>query len=326
MMWQIVCDTRDRFPNAVENMSYNDHPPYGNLQEFVSSIHSLGFDCQYFGGVPELISAIESNTQFSQCVFLNFSDGLELNYARVQVPLLCEMLGVLYSGSDVFSSALQNNKNCSCSVVREAGFSAPKGFRVTRNIKPHINDLSNLMPVFVKPNTEGSSVGVVEDSLQCNETQALEYINQKLNVFDELVVEEYIQGTDVTVFIIGNIGLGMKCVEPIALFSDKQFLDVDVKSNHLMQRISYSNIATKRQVDAICETAVSIFELLECRDVARMDFRVTKDGEIFFIESNSCPRFSNTSEIGFIANEHGTSFDSYVRMLLETIEVRIDQS
>lgn len=48
---------------------YNDHPSIKNINEILTAINSLGYDCDYFGGIPELINAIDTKRTFENCIF-----------------------------------------------------------------------------------------------------------------------------------------------------------------------------------------------------------------------------------------------------------------
>ena len=109
MKFLLICDFREGLKNYAshtETNLYNDHPSQKNIYEIIDSIRSLGYECEYFGGIPELIHAIESKQQFNNCIFLNFTDGMDQKYSRVQAPALLDILNVPYSGSGVFGARI----------------------------------------------------------------------------------------------------------------------------------------------------------------------------------------------------------------------------
>lgn len=277
---------------------------------------------RFFGGVPELVESIHDRMTFEDAAFVNFSDGLDSAYARVQVPVLCEILNVSYSGADVFASALINNKHCSCAIIREAGMPAPVGIRATRDALPSIAQLERILPVFIKPNTEGSSVGITPASLQSDAGAALVQIGEMLCEYNELVVERYIEGRDVTVFVLGN-GDEAMCLEPIELISDSPFLDIGVKSSRSLERKLLRDTDRDDTASRVKRHAIATYHALNGRDIARIDYRLDAKGKLYFIEANSCPRFSRTSEIGFLASQGGSTFEEYVSRYISIVERRI---
>lgn len=114
MKFWLICDYRENYTNYANlgtNTMYNDHPSIKNINEILTAINSLGYDCDYFGGIPELINAIDTKRTFENCIFLNFTDGMDQQYSRVQAPALLDILNVPYSGSGVFQSVIMNNKH-----------------------------------------------------------------------------------------------------------------------------------------------------------------------------------------------------------------------
>ena len=94
MEFKIICDLRE---NLQENlfdgsMNFSDHPPKDNIDEIQEMIKECGYECSLFGGIPELIHAVNSNMKFDNCVFLNLTDGLDMECGRVQSPVLLDML------------------------------------------------------------------------------------------------------------------------------------------------------------------------------------------------------------------------------------------
>ena len=83
MEYLLLCDCRENLKNySIDDELYNDHPSIKNINEILDSVNSLGYPCQYFGGVPEIISAIEKKENFCNCIFLNFTDGRGQKYSR----------------------------------------------------------------------------------------------------------------------------------------------------------------------------------------------------------------------------------------------------
>lgn len=326
MNFRVICDTREMLNEAENQQSaYSDHPSRANLDTFVNAAINQGFDISYFGGIERIIASIHEREKFPGSIFVNFSDGLTHDYARVQVPVLCELLNVPYSGSGVFSSAIANNKRCACDVVERAGVDVPKGFRVSRMTSVDRACLEKLLPVFVKPNCEGSSMGITSDSLQSTLDGALEQIRALLGDYNEIAVEHYISGRDITVFVLGNPP-DFELIEPIVLQAENRaFLDLEAKKERLVHRFSPRCLLSEDEVSRVRLLSKRIFETLECRDICRIDFKVDELGRFYFIEANSAPRFSKTSEIGFLANSKGKEYDDYVKLFLDIVSKRVNR-
>ena len=66
----LICDYREKFESLISNSKekYNDHPKYDSIVEIKNIIKNLGYNCKIFGGVPELIHAIDTNMSFPESV------------------------------------------------------------------------------------------------------------------------------------------------------------------------------------------------------------------------------------------------------------------
>lgn len=329
-LW-IICDYRENFRNYTcqnANKIYNDHPSKKNIMEIMDEINSLGYDCEYFGGIPELIHAVDTNRTFEDCVFLNFTDGMDEEYSRVQAPALLEILKVPYSGSKVFSSALMNNKHFCKKALSNTEILMPKSCIVNHNIpisSKYFLDWN--FPIFVKPNCEGSSIGITKESVCHTIDAVLERTTILLNSFEEVIIEEYVTGIDVTNYLIGNNNTYMiNDVITAELFDKSPFAVYGTTEKHNKLRTLYINdeYLPSDIVKKIKEQSIFIAKTLGAQDICRIDYRVNlSTKEINFIEINSAPRFSSTSEIGFIAQKRNISFSQMVEYYLTTVFNRL---
>ena len=81
---------------------------------------------------------------------------------------------------------------------------------------------------------------------------------------------------------------------------------------------------TKKLIESIRAQSEKIATLLGARDICRIDYRINlSSGEFYFIEINSAPRFSSTSEIGFIAQKKGMHFKDITKLFIETVNKRL---
>lgn len=165
MEFKIICDIRENLKQNIicNNINFSDHPPKDNIQEIQNYVIQSGYKCSIFGGIPELIAAVNEHKTFNDCIFLNLTDGLDTNCGRVQAPILLEILGVKYSGAEPFQSALVNNKYFSELAVKEKNVLTPSSLLVSNKDYYDINLLKKLSyPIIIKPNTKGSSIGITQ--------------------------------------------------------------------------------------------------------------------------------------------------------------------
>lgn len=329
----LICDFRENFPSKIidGNICFNDHPRRSSVEEIMDIYIKLGYDCKIFGGVPELIQAIETGQKYSDCIFINMSDGMTQTYSRVQIPVLCELLDVPYSGSDPFVVALMTNKHYSKLAVRETGVLISSGFLITQeSLQKDIPNLKNMQyPVMVKPNLEGSSIGITLDNVCTSFEQLILKLECLLTEFKELDVETYITGYEITNFLIGNPGdivlnevLGVKHHGKI-IFKN----EVITLADNAGKATSYylpETVFEKSIIQMIKETTLKIAQSLRVHDILRIDYRLTEKGELYFLEINSVPRVSSTSELGYICQERCVSYPEILNQYLKCIHRRIN--
>lgn len=333
MKYWVLCDYRENFKNysTVNNDTYNDHPSQKNITEIIDAIRSLGYDCDYFGGIPELIRAVDRQMTFGDSAFLNFTDGLDQNYSRVQAPVLLDMLSVPYSGSDVFPSVIMNNKHFCKQALYESNVALPKSCVVNSFLPIKEKELSLWnYPLFVKPNCEGSSLGIASDSV-CHTAEEVKNKAKALaDQFGEVLIEEYISGIDVTNYLIGNSDVYyINDVITAELYDKSPYsvYDIDAKRNKLRTLFFNEEKVPRETLQKIRFQSEEIAKLIGAKDICRIDYRLDIETQKFtFIEINSAPRFSSTSEIGFIAQKRGISFADMLQYYINAFNDRLRAS
>lgn len=332
--FKIIADYAENF-KKIENSnkaSFNDHMYAEEIQQINNAICQMGYNCSIFGGVETLLAAANKKDILQEYYFLNFSDGLTQSYSRLQAPVLCEILNLKYSGSSPFSVALMNNKHYSKMAVEELHIMVPKGILIECSTDlSYINELR--FPIILKPNTGGSSEGITQDCIKYSNQEAIFKAQELLKRGYEIIAEEYVAGYEATTLIIGNKD-DIKINETIVyefdnkLYHDSDVLDANYKANN--NRIGYPayQIFSLDLCNKIREISIKIFNHFQVNEIARIDYRITKDGEIYFIEINSQPGINKGSEGGYICKFQGISFgelyNKYIQTFLKRIEINRD--
>lgn len=330
MKYYVVCDCRDNFPNYLDGKKiYNDHFSKASINEIVSTIKELNHECTYFGGVKDLIEAIDSNSIYPDCIFLNFNDGLTQLHKRGQTPILLEMLSVPYSGADPFTSLLVSDKYFTKELIKNtcSDIKIPESILVFSNLSIDLKNLNIKYPVIVKPNNEGSSIGIDKNSICYNFDDLRNKIMKLKKTFNNILIEEYIEGFEFTVFIVGNKNSYIN--QPLAIgLNDKYYFehdvcDADIKCNHKRQYVAPEALLSSQNVNKLKLIAKQIFDILHIRDYARLDFRYNNN-EFYFIEANTVPAISSTSDVGEVCKLLHISFKEFVNILLQTVNDRVE--
>ena len=149
----------------------------------------------------------------------------------------------------------------------------------------------------------------------------------QLSHYREAIIEEYAPGIDVTNYLIGNkdtyIVNEVICAE---LFDTSPYAVYGIaeKQQKLRKLFLNDEYLPHNIVDSIKKESIHIAKIIGANDIGRIDYRVNlSTNEIQFIEINSAPRFSSTSEIGFIAAKHELPFSAMVGYYIETVLNRL---
>ncbi len=178
-------------------------------------------------------------------------------------------------------------------------------------------------PAIVKPNAEGSSKGISNIAVVEDHATLRELLNKNLTLYrQEMLIEQYIPGREFTVGILGN-GQDTRVFEPMEIIYlnqdiPYQIYSFEVKQNY-KQLIRYdcpANAPAQLRRE-MTDTALKIYKLLGCRDFARIDFRLSPAGELYFIEINPLPGLApGYSDYPMIAAFQGVSYEALVQGVL----------
>ncbi len=298
-----------KFP--AENDPGDDQEEYDSPETvdiIKKSLECAGYEVELLGGGREFVDKILANTVN---IVFNIAEGFGSFRSReAQVPAMLEMLGMPYSGSDPQCLSICLDKPLTKQLVSIAGIPTP-GWKVFRNKAEFdirfCNEFS--YPAIIKPAWEGSSKGIHQTSLVTSGEEAGEEIKQNLEKFNRpVMMEEFIDGDEVTVGIIGN--------SPPVIVGIMRILPRE-KSEHFVYSLEVKR-DWKRLVEYECpaflnrntsvllrECSLKAYDVLGCRDFARVDFRVTSEGKPYFIEINPLPGLGTYSDLIIMAKKLG---------------------
>lgn len=244
----------------------------------------------------------------SDVVFLALHGGAGENGT---VQALLELAGRPYTGSGVLASALAMNKAMSKKVFAHAGIPTPLWQEVSSGARAADIDVRALggWPIVVKPNEEGSTVGLTIVSRAEDLDEALELAFQYGSV---ALVEQYIPGRELTVAVLGDEALPIVEIRP-------EGGHYDYESKYTAGRSQYFCPAELPEALAarIRKLGIDAARCLGCSGVSRADFRLSPDGDPFCLEVNTIPGMTPTSLVPMAARAAGMSYDQLVARMLD---------
>lgn len=254
--------------------------------------------------IPRLVGRLE---RLRPDLVFNIAEGHRGPFREAFYPALFEQLGLRHIGSPASVIALCLDKALTKRVVREAAVPVPRGvlLRDAREIDaalPSLVSSAGAGPWIVKPNYEGSSKGITPASIVragARETETSEMLaftaRELLDRYpDGVLIEELIAGQDVSVGFIDGLGL----LPPIGYAYDGPgshgILDLALKQTSDQERVRVDVPARldPRVSSRLIELSERVFGALDVRGFGRADYRITPDGEIFFLEMNALPSLS----------------------------------
>ncbi|MBM4116556.1 D-alanine--D-alanine ligase [bacterium] len=231
------------------------------------------------------------------------------------VQALLDWLGLPYTGCGMAASALAMDKWRSKMLLRDGGLAVPPGYLVEvpppRLADPaYPEELARRLeadpgwPAVIKPNREGSSVGL---AVLASRAEALAELPGVLAVSGELLVEAFIPGRELTVAVLGGQALPLVEILPTSGLYDYQHKYEKGRTRYVCPAELPPALAARVQADAL-----KAWQLLGCRHLARVDFRLAADGTPYCLEVNTIPGMTETSLFPMAAAAAGLDFPALV--------------
>ena len=237
---------------------------------------------------------------------------------------LLELLKVPYTGSGVLSSALVIDKILTKKIMVKEGFPTPPYLEIDSGnpIKKLIHTDGEIVkdmgyPVVVKPNTEGSTIGISK----AGNIEELESGVRLASRYDERVmIEKYIIGRELTVGVIGKDPQALPVVE---IKPKSGFFDYESKyTKNLTEYIVPAEIENN-MTEKIMDISLKCHRCFSCFGISRVDFILDKKNIPYILELNTMPGMTSTSLVPMAAKAAGIDFDHLIEIILDSADLKI---
>ena len=275
----------------------------------IVAIKKLGYKVNIFD--PKKKSFFDIKKSNSDIIFnaLHGEEG-EDGYAQS----FFEYSKIPYTHSGVLSSMNAMNKLISKKIFIKHKITTPKyeiikkNNYVFKNFKKAIKIKNLKYPMVIKPNNEGSSIGV---KICKNLISLKKNINILLKNYDTLIVENLIGGQEIQVAVLNGKSLGAIELKPKRKFYDyKAKYTKSAKTDHIMP----ANIP-KKKYNEVLKIAQRAHRILKCRGVTRSDFKFYNN-KFYLLETNTQPGMTDLSLVPEIANYNNISFKKLIQKLI----------
>jgi len=268
---------------------------------------------------------------FAPDLIFNTAEGRRGRFREAFYPALFDELGFPYTGSDAWVLAVTLDKALTKLMLGEHGVISPRG--------QFVEEIGQLKldgwrwPLMVKPNFEGSSKGITQESVIEERSRLRAFVEKQLARFPAgVLVEEFIPGKDLTVAFLEKTAPERSGVlTPVEYVIDEAELskrryriyDYDLKSVHF-DAVSVRCPAQfpGHVLERAQDMARKAYKALGCRDLGRIDFRVAEDGQVYFIEINALPSLEPGAGIYAAAALEGLHTDGVLGKVIESAVAR----
>ena len=292
-----------------------------NVEEYVGALRALGHEVIAFEGGADLAYRL---AEHPVDICFNTCEGFRGDSREAQVPAILEMLGVPYTASKVLALAVTLDKATTKRVLAAHGLPTPRfqEFRAAgQPLDPRLLAcLKAGIPLFAKPNREGTGIGIYGDSILRDEAALRQKVAYLLDAYHETVlVEEYVEGRDVTCGLVGNFRPNGRA-DDLHLFpiSEVDYSRYEPGTEHFYSyhlkvdlADDYHYFCPAPLPDALAaevrRLTVETFRACGCFDVARVDFRLDAHNNLqpMILEINALPGLTSISDLTLCARAEG---------------------
>jgi len=235
------------------------------------------------------------------------------------IQALLDLVDIPYTGSGVLASALAMDKYMAKQIFAANDVPTPDFFIVDKRENMPLDDIARRVdqtlgyPVIVKPNSQGSSVGL---SIVKGDDQLAAALDLGFQYDDRLLFEKFIAGREFTVSVLGNEPLPLVEIIPEGGLYDYEHKYIAGKTNKVCPVDLPQPLQKMIQLHVL-----KAFQALGCQGFGRVDFRLDKDNQPFCLEVNTLPGMTATSLVPKAAKAAGIEFP---QLLDKICQIAID--
>ena len=228
-----------------------------------------------------------------------------------------DLMGILYTGTGYLSSAMAMDKGVTKAMFQMRGVPTPGGKAMKKKDRVETpQELGMDFPVVVKTCCGGSSIGVYIVDNQADYTKALD---GAFTYENEVVVEEFVEGTEYTVAVVDGKAYPVVQIVPV-----QGFYDYENKYKPGAVKETCPAPISEELTRRLQEYAVEGYHALEMESYGRLDFIVTKDEKIYCLEANTLPGMTPTSlipqEAAVLGMDYPTLCEELIRVSMKKYE------
>jgi D-alanine-D-alanine ligase len=280
-----------------------------NLKIFFTNVQSLAINSNVY-------LTIEGITSYNPDAILNFVESVEgITSYEYCIAGLYELLGYQYTGCVPQTLGNCLNKERAKEILYSFGIKTPRAITLKPNTKFTAKDIKLNFPLILKLVDEDASIGISENSVVNNYTEfKKQYIFLTSTYKKSIIAEEFINGRELNCAVLGSKPLPVSEIDFTGLPDNlPNIVTYDGKWIEGSTYYDFTKPVCPANIDSeikkkIEEIALNAFNALGCRDYARVDIRLAKDGTPYVIEVNPNPDVSTDSGFARAAAAIGKNY------------------
>lgn len=294
--------------------------PQATIEALRQALESLGHHVTLLGGPEDLLRSGPTQCCDVDLVF-NIAEGGWGRCREAWAPILLDLYRIPYVGSDALTLSIGLDKVVSKRLAMAEGIPTPRWIAID-----HPGALAAKVPltfpVIVKPRWQGSGRGLDAGAVVNDQTALTARVSWLYARCPEpIVIEEFIDYGELTVCVIGND-------PPVAYPAIQRPIDTATRlSCHLITPSSSQwecPIELDERLDARArDIAIAMVKVLGVQDMARVDLRVDRNGQLFFLEINPLPSFDPAGSLGLLAEYLGVTYAILIGRILDAALLRL---
>ncbi len=303
------------------------------IEAVENAIGSLGHRCAVMAVFDEIFQIIHWLKEYQPDVVFNLCESVYGNSCwEMNIPAMLDLFRIPYTGSSPLTLGLCQDKGKVKDILHSQGILTPR-YRIFE--RAAVTARGNSFPVIVKPLHEDGSLGITRESVVFDDEALIKQIRYVIDQYQQpALVEEFVEGRELNVGLIetnGKVG-----VLPISEIDYSEFPEgipriCGYEAKWVTESPEYQK--SKPICPALLESGVKkrvediafrVFKLFGCRDYARVDLRIDRNGKIYVLEVNPNPDISPQSGVARALKVQGTTYTEFVGNLLERALQRKD--
>ena len=322
----VAFNTLSAFPPDKDYTEELKLPDWQTEAHVVAALRELEFPFELLGIYDDTSVFQKKIETFKPDVIFNLVERFKNSAAHeADIAAFLRLTGVPFTGCGATAITLCKNKGLAKQILTHHRIRVPQFVILPYRKKVH-RPKRLTFPIFVKPLKEEASVGISQASVVDNDDQfreRVEFLHKTLE--QDVIAEQFITGREIYVGIIGDVRL------EVFPFREMVFSRVDDEDPKIATykakwddnyrkkwgiKNKFADDIPAALEDKIKKLSKRIYRALGIRGAARLDLRLTPEGEVFFIEANPNPMLAKDEDFALAAQKAGLSYPELIRRLI----------